>query len=133
MSSRLALLVAASSLLRPALTMLTYLPSGHPLVAEGSAQPGVSLSSLGLGMPGSPEFEAQYRKLLGVEEAPPPPPPPLAVEESDDTGAAAFLPLNATDLSMFEGVNAAVYMPSSGNCNLSRWVTATMRWRHEPR
>ena len=64
--SRLALLVAASSLLRPALTMLDYLPSGHPLVAEGSAQPGVSLSSLGLGMPGSPEFEAQYRKLLGV-------------------------------------------------------------------
>ena len=88
---RFALLVAASSLLRPALTMLDYLPSGHPLVAEGSAQPGVSLSSLGLGMPGSPEFEAQYRKLLGVEEAPPPPPPPLAVEDADDAGAAAFL------------------------------------------
>ena len=88
---RLAILVAASSLLRPALTMLDYLPSGHPLVAEGSAQPGVSLQSLGLGMPGSPEFEAQYRKLLGVEEAPPPPPPPLAVEDADDAGAAAFL------------------------------------------
>ena len=88
--SRLALLVAASSLLRPALTMLDYLPTGHPLVAEGSAQPGVSLSSLGLGMPGSPEFEAQYRKLLGVEEAPPPPPPPLAVEDAD-ADAAAFL------------------------------------------
>ena len=71
--------------------MLDYLPSGHPLVAEGSAQPGVSLSSLGLGMPGSPEFEAQYRKLLGVEEAPAPPPPPLAVEDADDAGAAAFL------------------------------------------
>ena len=28
------------------------------------------------------------------------------------TGAAAFLPLNATDLSMFEGVNAAVYTVS---------------------
>ena len=91
MSSRVALLVAASSLLRPALTMLDHLPSGHPLVAEGSAQPGVSLQSLGLGMPGSPEFEAQYRKLLGVEEAPPPPPPPLAVEDADDAGAAAFL------------------------------------------
>ena len=87
--SRLAIVVAASSLLRPALTMLDYLPSGHPLVTEGSAQPGVSLSSLGLGMPGSPEFEAQYRKLLGVEEAPPPPPPPLAVEDADDAGAAA--------------------------------------------
>ena len=33
----IALLVAASSLLRPALTMLDYLPSGHPLVAEGAA------------------------------------------------------------------------------------------------